>query len=86
MGLCGIKDPARPEAAEAILRCRDAGVRIMMITGDSKETAVSIAKDVNIFTPDDDVSNRAFTGKEFFELPSRTTELDENCQYGILSS
>merc|ERR1711871_1573130 len=43
--------------------------RIMMITGDSKETAVSIAKDVNIFTPDDDVSNRAFTGKEFFELP-----------------
>lgn len=41
----------------------------MMITGDSKETAVSIAKDVNIFTPDDDVSNRAFTGKEFFELP-----------------
>ena len=69
VGLCGIKDPARLEAAESILKCKDAGIRIIMITGDSKETAVSIAKDVNIFTPEEDVSNRAFTGKEFFELP-----------------
>ena len=49
VGLCGIKDPARPEAADAILLCRKAGIRVMMITGDSKETAVAIAKDVNIF-------------------------------------
>lgn len=42
MGICGIKDPARPEAAAAILRCREAGVRVIMITGDSKETAIAI--------------------------------------------
>ena len=69
VGLCGIKDPARPEVAESILKCKEAGVRIMMITGDSKETAVSIARDVNIFTPEEEVNNRAFTSKEFFELP-----------------
>jgi Ca2+-transporting ATPase len=69
VGLCGIKDPARPEAAAAITRCTQAGVRIMMITGDSKETAVAIARDVNIFTADQDVRENAFTSQEFFALP-----------------
>jgi Ca2+-transporting ATPase len=40
----------------------------MMITGDSKETAVAIAKDVNIFTDDQDIAVSAFTTREFFEL------------------
>eukprot|EP01040_Poterioochromonas_malhamensis_P004158 gene4158-4451_t len=70
VGICGIKDPARPEAGDAINKCREAGIRVMMITGDSKETAVSIAKEVNIFTQDDDVSRNAFTSKEFFSLPA----------------
>ena len=69
VGICGIKDPARPEAAESILKCRDAGIRVMMITGDSKETAVAIARDVNIFDPNQDTRDSAFTGKEFFSLP-----------------
>lgn len=68
VGLAGIKDPARAEAASAILKCRDAGIRVIMMTGDSKETAVAIAKDVNIFSEDTDVSASAFTGKEFFSL------------------
>ena len=76
VGLCGIKDPARPEAAAAIARCTQAGVRIMMITGDSKETAVAIARDVNIFGPDEDVENSAFTSQDFFSLPpARQLEL-----------
>lgn len=66
VGICAIKDPARPEAAEAILKCRKAGIRIMMITGDSKETAVAIAKDVNIFDDNVDIATNAFTGREFF--------------------
>jgi Ca2+-transporting ATPase len=69
VGLCGITDPSRPEAAAAILRCTEAAVRIMMITGDSKETAVAIAKDVNIFTPTQDLTESAYTSKEFFALP-----------------
>jgi P-type Ca2+ transporter type 2C len=44
LGICGIKDPARPEAARAIQQCRGAGVRVIMITGDSKETAIAIGK------------------------------------------
>jgi Ca2+-transporting ATPase len=72
VGFCGIKDPARPEAAEAIRKCSEAGIRVMMITGDSKETAVAIAKDVNIFDENVDVSRSAFTGKEFFSLDEET--------------
>lgn len=81
VGLCGIKDPARPEAAAAILRCREAGVRVMMMTGDSKETAVAIAREVNIFgdAENTDIAGSAFTGLEFFSLPvSRQLELLRN--------
>jgi Ca2+-transporting ATPase len=71
VGICGIKDPARPEAAEAIQRCKEAGVRVMMMTGDSKDTAVAIARDVNILTSEEAESgSNAFTGQEFFSLPA----------------
>jgi Ca2+-transporting ATPase len=72
VGFCGIKDPARPEVADSILKCRNAGIRIMMMTGDSKETAVAIAKDVNILESYDDLNTHAFTGPEFFSLPEET--------------
>eukprot|EP01038_Epipyxis_sp_PR26KG_P009613 gene9613-12945_t len=71
VGFCGIKDPARPEAADAILKCKEAGIRVMMITGDSKETAIAIAKDVNILPKNEnefEINNSAFTGQEFFSL------------------
>ena len=54
VGLVGIKDPARPEVAGSIAQCRKAGVRVVMITGDSAQTAAAIARDVNILGPDDD--------------------------------
>lgn len=75
VGLCGIKDPARPEVSAAIAKCKQAGIRIMMITGDSKETAVAIAKDVNIFELNEDTNTRAYTGKDFFALPD-SVQLD----------
>jgi Ca2+-transporting ATPase len=68
VGICGIKDPARGEVADAMLRCKTAGIRVIMITGDSKETAVSIAKEVHILDPKDDNQLNAFTGAEFFSL------------------
>lgn len=46
-----------------------AAVRIMMITGDSKATAVAIAREVNIFGILEDVTDSAYTSKEFFALP-----------------
>ncbi|CAN0464821.1 unnamed protein product, partial [Hapterophycus canaliculatus] len=47
------QDPARPEVADAMVLCQNAGVRVMVITGDSKDTAAAIARDVNIFGPDE---------------------------------
>ncbi|CAN0294943.1 unnamed protein product [Ectocarpus sp. 12 AP-2014] len=79
VGICGIKDPARPEVADAMVMCQEAGVRVMVITGDSKDTAAAIARDVNIFGPDEDVSERAWVGAEFFRLP-------EEKQKGLLAT
>jgi P-type Ca2+ transporter type 2C len=67
VGIVGIKDPARPEVADSITKCSDAGIRVMMITGDAKDTAVAIARDVNIFPPKQDgEAIKAFEGREFF--------------------
>lgn len=48
LGLCGIQDPPRPEAVEAVKKCRRAGMRPIMITGDFKDTAFAIASKVGI--------------------------------------
>merc|ERR1711988_1485760 len=68
VGITGIKDPARPEAAQSILVCKKAGIRVLMITGDSKETAIAIGRDVNIFDKTEDLTGKAWHGAEFFTL------------------
>lgn len=47
-GLCGMIDPVRPEVKDAIVKCREAGIRPIMITGDHIDTAVAIAKELGI--------------------------------------
>ncbi len=59
-GLTGMIDPPRPEAAEAVLKCRMAGIRPVMITGDHKLTAVSIARELDIYRE----GERVLTGEE----------------------
>ena len=68
-GMVGIKDPARPEVAGAISRCRAAGIRVIMITGDSAPTASAIARDVGVFSEGEPLDGRVFVGGEFFALP-----------------
>jgi sodium/potassium-transporting ATPase subunit alpha len=48
LGLIGLQDPPRPEVPGAIGKCRDAGVRIIMITGDGSRTALAIAKQIGL--------------------------------------
>ncbi len=52
LGLLGMKDPLRPEAAEAVRLCRQAGIRTAMITGDHKETAIAIARELGLYCRD----------------------------------
>jgi len=64
IGLMGMIDPARPEARDAITICTNAGIRAVMITGDYKDTAVAIAKDLGLMKPGDGV----LTGVEIDKL------------------
>ncbi len=52
-GLLGMIDPARPEVVEAVAKCRAAGIRPIMITGDHQITAMAIAKEIGIFNQGD---------------------------------
>jgi calcium-translocating P-type ATPase len=60
LGLVALFDPPRPEVAEAVARCHDAGIRILVVTGDYGLTATEIARRVGI----GDVGHRAVTGEE----------------------
>lgn len=64
LGLFAMKDPVRPEAAAAIRLCRNAGINTVMITGDHKETALAIARDLGL--PDGD--GAALSGHEIDNL------------------
>ena len=64
IGLTGMIDPVRPEVVDAIKECRAAGIRPVMITGDHKDTAVAIAKQLGIITD----SSEALSGSQLDEL------------------
>ena len=72
LAMVGIVDPPRPEAKVAIAECRDAGIRVRMITGDHATTAAAIAGELGI-------EGRAITGAEFAAMSDEqlTAELDE---------
>jgi len=52
LGLVGLEDPPRPQAAAAIAACRDAGMRVAMVTGDHPATAAAIAREIGLLTAD----------------------------------
>ena len=64
LGLTGMMDPVRPEVEKAIAECRQAGIRPVMITGDHKDTAVAIARQLHILED----ASQAVTGAELDAL------------------
>ena len=78
IGLTGMIDPVRPEVKAAIEECRGAGIRAVMITGDHKDTAVAIAKELCIITD----ASEAITGAELDAISDE--ELGEAVKkYGV---
>ena len=67
LGLTGMIDPVRPEVKAAIEECRSAGIRAVMITGDHKDTAVAIAKELGIITD----ASQAITGAELDKISDK---------------
>ena len=78
IGLTGMIDPVRPEVKAAIEDCHSAGIRAVMITGDHKDTAVAIAKELGIIKD----ASEAITGAELNDIPD-----DQICEavrkYGV---
>ena len=67
VGLQAMIDPPRREVKEAIEKCKTAGIKVIMITGDLKETAVAIASELGI-------AGKSMTGQELEEINDRELE------------
>jgi Ca2+-transporting ATPase len=64
LGLIAMSDPPRPEVKEAVAKCKQAGIKTVMITGDHKNTAVAVARELGFFKE----SSLALSGEELDDL------------------
>jgi magnesium-transporting ATPase (P-type) len=75
LGLVGMLDPPRPEVPDAVRRCREAGIRVLMVTGDSGRTAEAVARRIGLVDGDVHVvTGRELEGLDDGELRRRLAE------------
>lgn len=75
LGVAAISDPVRADVPDAVRQCTDAGIRIIIVTGDTPGTAKEIARQIGLWSDDTDKSDAITTGPEFAAVPD--SELPE---------
>ena len=83
LGIVGLEDPPRPGVPEAIAQCRDAGIEVVMVTGDHPATARHIATEVGIVPAD--AHDDLFLSGDEFELPRDEQSISRLLQVRVLS-
>jgi len=77
LGLIGLSDPVRSKVPEAIRECYQAGIRVVVITGDHAETAASVAKEIGLRDPHDIITGSELSEMDDVELAVRLPRV--NC-------
>ncbi|MDI6805331.1 MAG: cation-translocating P-type ATPase [Candidatus Bathyarchaeia archaeon] len=78
VGIMGMIDPPREEVKDAIYICRNAGIRVVMVTGDHKLTAIAVAKELNLLGENEE-EGKVLTGEEMDKISDeQLIEMVEN--------
>ena len=68
VGVTGILDPPRAEVSSAVEKCKRAGIRVIVITGDNPNTAQAVCRAIGVLEPGQDPADVSFTGRQWNQM------------------